>query len=681
MRFEGTRNIECGKWQSAHALVTIPPPLKEKKTMKLPPVALVFVLTLCVLLLASSSPDDRALTDPKSVSSESNSAAHPVPIDDLYYTRSAAGAAWSPDGKEVVLTTDLSGRQNLWKVSASGGWPLQLTQSDDREFGAAWSPDGKWIVYQQDSGGNELWDLFAVPGEGGEAVNLTNTPEIREESPLWSPDGKTIAFGYKPKDSPAYDIALLDWQTRKVRKLTKEETKNHSWGPVAWTADGKTIFANRGEISGESESDVYSIDVASGKVENLTPHQGKVLFAASSLSPDGSKVLITSNQKNGANNVALLDSSSKKVAWVTDTKWDAGSGNFSPDGKSFTYLINEDGRTDMYLADTATMRAGKIDFPPGLNYFSGNPSPFSGDGRHLLVSHESSTRPGDIWVYDLAEHKPRQLTYSAIASLEAVPMPGAQIVHYKTFDGKVISALLWIPFNLKRDGTNPGIVLPHGGPTGQVGDYWNPEVAALVSRGYVCIAPNVRGSSGYGIDFQKANYQDLGGGDLQDEVYATKFLVATGYVNPKKIGITGGSYGGYMTLMAVGKTPDVWAAGVEQFGIISWFTMLQHEDALLQEYEKSLLGDPVKDRKIYEADSPITYIHQAKAPLLVLQGENDPRVPKEEAQQVVDSLKKDGKTVDVHYYPNEGHGFEKRENRIDAIRRMVAWFDKYLKSA
>jgi len=139
--------------------------------------------------------------------------------------------------------------------------------------------------------------------------------------------------------------------------------------------------------------------------------------------------------------------------------------------------------------------------------------------------------------------------------------------------------------------------------------------------------------------------KDLGGGDLQDEVYASKFLEATGYVNPKKIGITGGSYGGFMTLMAIGRSPEVWAAGVELFGIINWMTMLQHEDAMLQEYEKSLLGDPVKDRATYDVASPITYIHQVKAPLLVLQGENDPRVPKEEAEQVVELLKKDGKTV------------------------------------
>jgi len=634
----------------------------------------------CLFLQAASSPDDRQITDPKSITSESNAAAHPVPIEDLYYTRTVFNSAWSPDGKQVSFTTDMSGRLNLWKVSASGGWPLQLTQSDDRQYSATWSPDGKWIVYQQDAGGNELWDLYAVPSDGGTPVNLTNTPDVREEGPLWARDGKTVALNVKPKESTNYDIALLDWSTKKIRKLTSETNKSYSWGAVAWSPDGKTLYANRGEISGVPESEIYSIDVATGKLGNLTPHQGKILYAASSLSPDGTTLLITSNQKDGYQNVGLFDIASKKITWATDTKWEASSEHFSPDGKSFTYEINADGQIDAYLADRATMRAEKIDLPPGLNYFSGNPTTFSPAGDRVLINHQSSTHPGDIWVYDLKSRRPEQLTFSAIASLETTPLPPSQIVHYKTFDGKTVSALMWVPFNIKRDGTNPGLVLPHGGPTGQMVDYWNTDVSALVSRGYVCIAPNVRGSTGYGLEFQKANYKDLGGGDLQDEVYAAKFLEATGYVDAKKTGITGGSYGGFMTLMAVGKTPDVWAAGVELFGIINWYTMLQHEDALLQEYEKSLMGDPEKDRKVYEAASPITYIHNAKAPLLVLQGDNDPRVPKEEAQQVVDLLKKDGKTVDVHYYSNEGHGFEKRENRIDSIRRTVEWFDKYLKN-
>jgi dipeptidyl aminopeptidase/acylaminoacyl peptidase len=242
----------------------------------------------------------------------------------------------------------------------------------------------------------------------------------------------------------------------------------------------------------------------------------------------------------------------------------------------------------------------------------------------------------------------------------------------------VISAFVWLPFNLKRDNSNAAIVLPHGGPTGQTPDSFNRTAAVLATRGFICIAPNVRGSTGYGEKFQEMNIKDLGGGDLQDEVYAVKFLQSSGYVDAKRVGITGGSYGGYMTLMAIGKTPNIWSAAVEQYGIINWLTMLQHEDASLQQYEKSLLGDPDKDRAIYENDSPMKYIRSEQAPLLVLQGENDPRVPKEEAEQVVEILKQQGRTVDVHYYPHEGHGFAKREDQIDAMKRTAEWFGKYL---
>jgi dipeptidyl aminopeptidase/acylaminoacyl peptidase len=638
-----------------------------------------FFLVVSVTSVALSGPGDRQPTDPQSVTSPANPDARPVPIDDLYYSRRVSFAVWSPDSKQIVFTTNFTGRQNLWRVSVAGGWPIQLLQSDERQFGNAWSPDGKWIVYIQDTGGHEIYDLFAVPSDGGQPINLTNTPHNSEGMALFSPDGALLAITSKPESSPITDIAVFDWKTREVRNLTNEKTPNYFWQLLGWSKDGKYIYANRYRVD-FVDSDVYRIDVTNNRLENLTGHKGDIAYQGASVSPDG-KVLLNSNEKGGYQNVAILDPATRKLTWLTDTQWEALAGDFSPDGRRVTYVINADGRSSVYLQDLPGSQPRKLPLPEGRTFPAARPTGFSPDGTRLILTHDDSRRPSDFWIYDLRTGNATQLTYSALATLTPASLPASQLVHYKSFDGQIISAFLWMPFNLKRDGSNPVVVLPHGGPTSQTTDTFDARAAALASRGYICIAPNVRGSTGYGIAFQKANVKDLGGGDLQDEVYATKFLIATGYADPRKVGITGGSYGGFMTLMAIGKTPDVWAAGVEEFGIIDWYTMLQHEDPFLQEYEKTLLGDPVKDRAVYEAASPIKYIRNEKAPLLVLQGENDIRVPKEEAEQVVQILKQEGKTVDAHFYPAEGHGFAKRENLIDSLKRIVDWFDRYLKGA
>jgi dipeptidyl aminopeptidase/acylaminoacyl peptidase len=636
-----------------------------------------FVL-LCSVAFASG-PQSRTPTDPAGVVSAQQPATGPVDIKELLDTPRPGGAAWSPDGEQIVYGSNASGRINLWLMNADGSGSHQLTHSDDSQFSATWAKNGSGLVYQQDRGGDEIYDLYFVSAAGGEPQNLTNTNQTTETGPHFSPDGKWIALQSREKQAPYTNLALMEWSTHKVRQLTHEQDpKKRSWHMAAWSPDGLFLYADRGDLS--DDASIYRVNVQSGEAIELTPHQGKVLIEATSISPDGKTLLITSNERGGFSNVALFDIASRKKTWVTDTQWDASSGNFSPDGSRFTYSLNADGRTSIHFVDAKTRKESPQSLPEGLNFEQGNPSPFSSKDKFLFL-HQDSTHAPNLYVLAAGSGSPQQITHVESESLRAAVLPQSQIVHYRSFDGKLISAFLSVPFNLKRDGTNPLILLPHGGPAGQTVDSFSPRTIALVSRGYVVIAPNVRGSSGYGADFQRANYQDLGGGDLQDEVYAVKFVEATGYVDTKKVGITGGSYGGFMTLMAIGKTPVIWAAAVEEYGIIDWYTMLQHSSPALQEYEKSLLGDPVKDREKYEAASPIKYLRDERAPLLVLQGENDIRVPREEAAQVVDILKKQGRTVDVVYYAQEGHGFQKREDQIDEITRMVDWFDKYLKGA
>jgi dipeptidyl aminopeptidase/acylaminoacyl peptidase len=639
------------------------------------PLGLVFLASAAGF---ASGPGDRVATDPKSVVSVVNetAAAAPVPVAELLQTVRLAGTTWSPDGRQIGYVSNASGRLNLWVMQADGSGARQLLKSDDRQASPTFTKDGKEIVYEQDKGGDELYDLYAVPVSGGEPRNLTKTDKTSESGPLFSKDGSWLAFGSKEKVEASTNLAVMEWATGKVRLLTHEKDPKASWRGVDWGGDGRYLYAVR-EV-GTDDADVYRVEVKSGDAENLTGHTGKVLITASGLSPDGKTLVVTSNEKGGYENVALLEIATKKKRWVTDTQWEAHGGEFSPRGDTFTYVLNADGRTTINFVEVKTLKASDRGVPAGLNFGAGSPTSFRGDGSYLYA-HQDSTHAPNLYLLTAAGGV-SQVTHSESPVLAGATLPGSQLVTYKSFDGRMISALVWVPFNLKRDRTAPMVVMPHGGPTGQTVDSFNPRAILLVSRGYVVIAPNVRGSTGYGMEFQKANFKDLGGADLKDEIAGVEFLKTTRFVDAKKVGIWGGSYGGFMTLMAIGKTPEVWAAAVDEYGILDWYTMLAHEDALLQEYEKSLLGDPVKDKEVYEASSPLKYIRNERAPLLVLQGERDIRVPKEEAEQVVAILKKEGRTVDVVYYPEEGHGFIKREHQVDELTRSVEWFDRYLKA-
>ena len=623
-----------------------------------------------------------AITDPKQISSKPNAQVEPrsLTIEKLYMTRQIGRPTWSPDGKQIAFISNMSGRNNLWLVSSEGGFPTQLTVSDQRQTAPTWSPDGKWIAYQSDYDGDEQWDIFLVSPKTGKVVNLTQTREIAEMDPTWSPDGRYLAYLVKPKTSAAYEIDVYDMIMREVKRITTNTPQDKRNVNPIWSKDGAYIVYTQEQAKG-TDSNVYMFHASTGTTTLLTPHDGEQLYFADDVSTlgvsDAQTVLLTSNAENGYDNIGLLhvgtfgEPHPGKIAWLTKDKWEIRGGEFSPDGKRITFTANVDGDEDIYLYDLATGKSTALPIPNGVNSPAGGHSAFSPDGQRLLYYHNGPTAPGDLWVYHLATGKSQQITQSLVGGVRSENMVEPYLVHYPSRDGKwTISAFLYVPFNMARNGQNAAIVYIHGGPASQSMNSFNRFVQYAVNQGYMVLAPNYRGSTGYGKEFQQANLFDMGGGDLEDVLAGVDFIKQTGHLDPKKIAVVGGSYGGYLTMMAVTKAPDLWAAGVPIVPFVNWFTEIENEDPVLQQSDLATMGDPVKNKALYEERSPINYIDQIKAPLLLLAGGHDPRCPKTETEQVVEAIRKRGGTVDYKIYDNEGHGFARVENQIDAYKRV-----------
>jgi dipeptidyl aminopeptidase/acylaminoacyl peptidase len=642
--------------------------------------AIVIFMTSVVAenLAAQTLPAPQAVTDPKQIASKPNAQVEPrtLTIEKLYMTRQVGRPTWSPDGKSIAFISNMSGRNNLWLVPAEGGWPVQLTVSDQRQTAPAWSPDGKWIAYQSDYDGDELWDIFLVSPKTGKVVNLTSTREIAETHPTWSPDGRYLAYLVKPKTSAAYEVDIYDTLMREVKHLTSNTPQDKSNSNPIWSKDGKYVVYTREQAKG-TDSNIFVAEVTTGTSTLLTPHEGEQRYSNNDISSDGKHVLFTSNAANGYDNIGQLDIATKKISWLTKDKWEIRGGEFSPDGKHITFSANVDGDEDIYLHDLATNKSTVLPIPKGVNEPAGGHSAFAPDrnnkdGTRLLYYHNGPTAPGDLWVYTLATGKLHQVTHSLVAGVRSEDMVEPYLIHYPSRDGKwTISAFLYVPFNMARNGQNAAIVYIHGGPTSQTMNSFNRFVQYAANQGYMVLAPNYRGSTGYGKEFQQANLFDMGGGDLQDVLAGVDWIRQTGHLDPKKIAVMGGSYGGYLSMMALTKAPDIWAAGVPIVPFVNWFTEIENEDPVLQQSDLASMGDVGTNKALYEDRSPINFIDQIKAPLLLLAGGHDPRCPKSETQQVVDAIKKRGGTVDYKIYENEGHGFARVENQIDAYQRVA----------
>ncbi|HEX4919133.1 MAG TPA: S9 family peptidase [Candidatus Bathyarchaeia archaeon] len=598
---------------------------------------------------------------------------HPLDIATLFYTRSIISLRWSTDGKYIFFDTNITGRYNIWRVPSEGGWPTQLTVSDERNFLEDPSPDGTYLLYAQDYQGNEKPNLFLLDLGTYKARNITRTENVGYRDMRWSPDGKSLVFAAERESPGAYPIWQLEPETENVKKIVTNQAGDCEF--IEYSPDGKKLAYST--TRNYQYSGVSVKDLESGGETIIAPIDEKSTTAVQGWTRDSKKIYVTSNANDqGTDAVALVElKEGSAFQWLTLQEWETQLVDVSPTEDKFAYAVNEAGNLKLILRG---LNGDEEEIPPAQGMV--RTARFSRDGKRLAIIRAQGDSPPDIWVYDIKARTLTQVTSSLVGGLNQENFVNPQRIVYPSYDDTPITGFIYVPANIKPDHTHPAIVYPHGGPQWEHFNDWYPRLQYFASQGYVIIAPNFRGSTGFGREFVESLRKDCGGGDLRDVLSSVEFLKKTGYVDPNRIAVMGGSWGGYLTLMAMTKAPEVWAAGVSIVPLANWFTAHENEDPVLQRNDEWLMGDPIADRELWHDRSPIFFADRIKSPLLLLAGKNDIRCPAEETLQMAEAARKNGVEVEVKIYENEGHAFVRKENEIDSIRLAAEFLDKHVRS-
>ena len=613
---------------------------------------------------------------------------HPVPLGDGFTRLDVAlvaglptvdffwgGIDLSPDGTEVAFAWDQSGTHEIYAAPIADERIIQLTEAGTRSVSPRWSPDGSSIAFLRDDLGTEQFAVWIVDRDGAHERKLISDDSVTFRDIEWSPDGRSIVC-VANIGGTRFSIQRIDVATGARRALTDG---TYEAARPRQSPDGAWVLFESRRAGARVDSDLFMMAAAGGEAIRLDTRDGKSgesTFAR--WSPDGRTIAFTSNAR-GRREVALVGwdgTSAAGLRYITETPFDHLNPLWRPDGRGVIYLQDKDASRTVHRVFVASHAATPVMDLPGTYQ-----TPCIGpDSETVVATFSAARRPTDVWVRERDQVTLRALTNSIGTHLDPRVLVEPTHVRYLSTDGREIPALLYVPHAeaIRGSGLPGAVIYVHGGPTAQHYRQWDPAAQLLANRGLIVLAPNIRGSTGYGREFQEANRHDWGGADLADVIAGIDWLVKEAIADPKGIGITGGSYGGYMTLLALATHPDRFAAGVSNVGVVSWTTMLDSTRGDLREYLIREFGDATKEPELYRDRSPITHASKIRAALLVLQGANDPRVPKGEALQLVEALKGSGAPHQYHEYADEGHGFSKTANRVDAMQRTVDWLAKYL---
>lgn len=589
---------------------------------------------------------------------------------------SASSPSFSPDGSRIAFITNLSGLPQVWTMSASGGYPTLITSFDDPVGGVSWSPDGQWLAFNVAPGGGFNEQIYVVRPDGTGLRRLTDGGKANNFLNGWSPDGRFITFSSNRRDPSATDSYLLEVATGQSRMVAQ----NRGIGSIADVSrDGRYAVVDR--LVNRGDNNLYLVNVADSKETLLTPHTGPGDFGGIRFSPDGRALYLISNKDRDLTAFARvrLDQQGQPGPIEVLAARDDGEladGVMNEQGTVVALLWNVAGKSEISFYDTAT---GKNRPGPELPTQLAFAPQFSKDGRQLALALSGSSSPTDIWVLDVSSKRFSQLTHSPHAGIDLKQLIRPGLVHYKAHDGLELSGWLYRPFGAA--GPGPIVLSFHGGPEGQERPGFNSTYQALLSRGIAVFAPNVRGSSGFGKKFVNLDNGALRVNGVKDIKASVDYVVGAGVADPKRIGIMGGSYGGYMVMAGLTDYPDMFAAGANLFGVVNFESFFKNTQPWMAAISKIEYGDPDKEAEMLRQLSPLTRIDRVKAPTIVLHGANDTNVPLIEAEQVVENLKKRNVPVEYVLFPDEGHGWRKTPNRIRSAVSIVKFFEKHLKGS
>jgi prolyl oligopeptidase len=595
--------------------------------------------------------------------------------EEFFKTTSVFGSSINQDNTAVLVSSDETGIFNAYRVPLDGSAKIALTASTAESiYVYSWFPSDERLLYHADQGGDEL-DHVYVRKLDGSIVDLTPGENLKASFIDWHEDDKQFFITSNERDPKYFD--LYKYQVSDYsRELVYQNVTGYEIGNIS--SNGRWLALTKSNSN--SDSDIFMVDLTS-KDKNTTMVAGSapedVAFGVYTFSPDNQQLMYASNADGEFNQAMAYDVKNQTHTLSYAADWDVSFSYFSEDGKYRVTGINKDAQTVLDIVDTATGQKVLLPNLPAGDLRGVN---FSEDSSLMVFYLNSDTSPSNLFTYNMGAAAAVRLTDTGNPNLNESNMVAGEVKRFKSFDGLEIPGILYKPKQAGKEKV-PALIMIHGGPGGQSRFGYSGVTQHLVNHGYAVFKINNRGSSGYGKTFFHLDDKKHGDHDLKDVVFNKKYLQSIDWIDAEKIGVMGGSYGGYLTMAAMAFT-DEFKVGVNIFGVTNWVRTLKNIPSYWETARKSLydeLGDPETDEKRLTDISPVFFGHQVKNPVLVVQGANDPRVLQVESDEMVAAIRKVGTHVEYLLFDDEGHGFSKKDNRIEASNKYLTFLDEYLK--